>query len=259
MIPIIVISLTVDYAIQAVSHYREQRMADLPALDAVRVGLRHVLVPLTLAAVTTIVSFLVALISPIPAVGDFGIVAGFGVGMSLIVMLTLIPAVRVILDRRREAKGALPKPRLVADALPGIGRAAEALGRSVTRRPAPYIIVVAAVSVGLGIAATGIEARFSIRDILPRGGEVIEDLDTVDEAVGGSTQLVNVLIQAEATETRTLLNLQDLRLAFEDEQRRPAAAVGPIERSYDLLIYDWIDDSGEPGDRHDVRLAGTVR
>ena len=256
MIPIIVISLTVDYAIQAVSHYREQRMADLPALDAVRVGLRHVLVPLTLAAVTTIVSFLVALISPIPAVGDFGIVAGFGVGMSLIVMLTLIPSVRVILDRRREAKGALPKPRLVADALPGIGRAAEALGRSVTRRPAPYIIVVAAVSIGLGIAATGIEARFSIRDILPRGGEVIEDLDTVEEAVGGSTQLVNVLIQAEATETRTLLNLQDLRLAFEDEQRRPAAAVGPIERSYDLLIYDWIDDSGEPGDRHDPRLAG---
>ena len=256
MIPIIVISLTVDYAIQAVSHYREQRMADLPALDAVRVGLRYVLVPLTLAAVTTIVSFLVALISPIPAVGDFGIVAGFGVGMSLIVMLTLIPAVRVILDRRREAKGTLPKPRLVADALPGIGRAAEALGRSVTRRPAPYIIVVAAVSIGLGIAATGIEARFSIRDILPRGGEVIEDLDTVEEAVGGSTQLVNVLIQAEATETRTLLNLQDLRLAFEDEQRRPAAAVGPIERSYDLLIYDWIDDSGEPGDRHDPRLAG---
>ena len=255
MIPIIVISLTVDYAIQAVSHYREQRMANLPTLDAVRSGLRYVLVPLTLAAVTTIVSFLVGLISPIPAVGDFGIVAGFGVGMSLIVMLTLIPSARLILDRRREATGTLSQPRLVADALPGIGRAAEALGRSVTRRPAPYLIVVAAISIGLGIAATDIEARFSIRDILPRGTDVIEDLDTVEEAVGGSTQLVNVLIQAEATETRTLLNLQDLRLAFEDEQRRPLAAVGPIEGSYELSVRDWTNDSGEPGDRYDAGLA----
>ncbi len=255
MIPIIVISLTVDYAIQAVSHYREQRIADRPALEAVRAGLRHVLVPLTLAAVTTIVSFLVALISPIPAVNDFGIVAGLGVGLSLIVMLTLIPAARVILDRRREARDGLTQPRLVANALPGVERAAEALGRSVTRRPAPYIIAVAAVSIGLGIAATGIEARFSIRDILPRGGEVLEDLDTVEAAVGGSTQLINVLIEAEATETRTLLNLRELRLAFEDEQRRPAAAVGPLEGSYEQLAYDWIDDSGEPGDRYDAGLA----
>ena len=254
MIPIIVISLTVDYAIQAVSHYREQRTVDIPALDAVRSGLRHVLVPLTLAAVTTIVSFLAGLISPIPAVGDFGIVAGLGVGLSLIVMLTLIPAARLILDRRREAKGKLTQPRLVADALPGVGRAAEALGRSITRRPAPFIIAVAAASIGFGIAATDIEARFSIRDILPRGGEVLENLDTVEEAVGGSTQLVNVLIRAEATTTRTLLNLQDLRLAFEDEQRRPPAAVGPIEGSYEQLLYDWIDDSGEPDDRYDANL-----
>ena len=255
MIPIIVISLTVDYAIQAVSHYREQRTADASALNAMRLSLRRVLVPLILAAVTTIVSFLSGLISPIPAVGDFGIVAGLGVGLSLIVMLTLIPAARVLLDRRREAKGTLTQPRLVADALPGIGRAAEALGRSVTRRPAPYIIVVAAVSVVLGVLATGIDARFSIRDILPRGGEVIEDLDTLEEAVGGSTQLVNVLIRAEATETRTLLNLQDLRLAFDDDQLRPLAAAGPIEGSFEPLIYDWIDDSGQPGDRYDAGLA----
>ncbi len=268
MIPIIVISLSVDYAIQTVSHYREQRAlahaargqggGDASALESVRVGLRLVLVPLTLAAATTIVSFLVGLLSPIRAVGEFGVVAGLGVGLSLCVMLTLLPAARLILDRRREARGGLnrgERPRQVAKALPGIGRAAEALGRSVTRRPAPYLIAVAAVSIGFGVAATDIEARFSIRDILPRGGELIADLDTVEAAVGGSTQLVNVLIEAEATDVRTLLNLRDLRLAFDDEQRRPAAAVGPLEGSYELLIQDWIEDSGEPGDRYDAGLA----
>ncbi len=255
MIPIIVISLTVDYAIQSISHYREQRLGDTPVIEALRASMRIVMVPLLLAAVTTIGSLLVQLISPIPAIGDFGIVAGLGVGMSLIVMLTLIPAARAILDRRKEARGDLKPPALVADAIPRIGPLAEALGRSVTRRPMPYIVAVAVVSVALGIASTDIEARFSIHDVLPSGGDALADLNTLDAAFGGSTENTNVVIEAESTDTRTFLNLQDLRLAFEDEERRPVAAAGPIENSYELLALDWVDYSGEPGDRYDDDLA----
>ena len=80
LVPIIVISLTADYAIQAVSHYREQRAAGGPVVTAVRMGLQHVTIPLTLAAVTTIVSLLASLFSPISVIGDFGIVAGLGGG-----------------------------------------------------------------------------------------------------------------------------------------------------------------------------------
>ena len=65
MVPIIVIGLTVDYAIQTVSHYREQRAEGEQVVEAVRIGLRNVIVPLLLAAVTTIVSLLVGLFSPV--------------------------------------------------------------------------------------------------------------------------------------------------------------------------------------------------
>ena len=259
MVPIIVISLTVDYAIQIVSHYREQRHAGEPVAVAARVGLRNVTIPLVLAAVTTIVSLLVSLFSPIGIIGDFGMIAGLGVGMTLIVMLTLLPAGRTIIDRRREARGTLKQPRLVATALPGIEGLATLLGRSVTRAPAPYLIVVLLVTIGLGYAATGIKSEFNIRDILPRGGSLLADLDTIDAAFGGSTEMVSVLVQAEATETRTLLNLRDLTAAFEDEQRRPSAAAGPIQASYELLIRDWITDSGEPGDKYDPELAALFR
>ena len=255
MVPIIVISLTVDYAIQAVSHYREQRAEGEPVIQAVRTGLRNVAVPLTLAAVTTIASFLATLFSPIEVIGDFGIVAGLGVGLSLIVMLTLVPAGRTIIDRRREARGKLRPPRPVSGALPGIERVARVLGASVARRPAPYLIAVLAVTIGLGIAATGIHSEFSIREILPRGGSVMDDLESLDAAVGGSTELASVLVRAEATETRTLLNVQELTDAFADPQRRPQAAAGPMETTYVSLVYDWTDDSGEPGDKYDPELA----
>ena len=255
MVPIIVISLTVDYAIQAVSHYREQRVEGEPVIQAVRTGLRNVAVPLTLAAVTTIASFLATLFSPIEVIGDFGIVAGLGVGLSLIVMLTLVPAGRTIIDRRREARGKLRPARPVSGALPGIERAARLLGSSVARRPAPYLIGVLAVTIALGIASTGLHSEFSIREILPRGGTVMDDLESLDAAVGGSTELASVLVKAEATGTRTLLNVQELTDAFADPQRRPRAAAGPMETTYVSLLNDWTHDSGQPGDKYDPDLA----
>lgn len=253
--PVIIIGLTVDYAIQIVSHYREQRIAGLQVADAARTGLRNVTVPLILAAVTTIVSLLASLFSPIGIVGDFGVNAGLGVGLSLMIMLTLLPAGRTIIDRRREARGTLTQPRPIATALPGVGRVAQTLGRGVTRRPAPYIVGVLLVTASLGYLATDLESEFSIRDILPRGGSILQDMDTLDAAVGGSTELASVLIKAEATETRTLLNLEDLTAAFADEARRPGAAAGPIQASYVLLIEDWTTDSSEPGDKYDADLA----
>ena len=255
MVPIIIIGLTVDYAIQIVSHYREQRNSGEPVLAAVRTGFRNVTIPLMLAAVTTIVSLLASLFSPIEIVGDFGIIAGLGVGMSLIVMLTLVPAGRTLIDRRREARGTLKAPRPIANALPGVGPLAEKLGRSITRAPAPYLVVVLVVTGALGYAATGIKSEFSIRDILPRGGDLLRDMNTLDAAVGGSTELATVLLKAEATEARTLLNMQDLTTAFLDERTRPGAAAGPIQASYDLLVQDWTTNSGVPGDKYDPELA----
>ncbi|MDE2937862.1 MAG: MMPL family transporter [Chloroflexota bacterium] len=259
MVPIIIIGLTVDYAIQIVSHYREQRNAGENVLSAVRVGFRNVAVPLILAAITTIVSLLASLFSPIEIVGDFGIIAGLGVGMSLIVMLTLVPAGRTIIDRRREARGRLNPPRPIASALPGVSGLAELLGRSITRAPGPYLVGVLVVTAALGYAATDLESEFSIRDILPRGGDLLADMNTLDAAVGGSTEMATVLLKAEATETRTLLNIQDLTAAFQDERRRPAAAAGPIHASFDLLLRDWIEDSNAPGDNFDPELADLFR
>ena len=259
MVPVIIISLTVDYAIQTVSHYREKRVEGEPVVRAVQEGLRNVTVPLTLAAVTTIVSLLATLFSPIGVIGDFGIVAGLGVGMSLIVMLTLIPAGRTIIDRRRESRGTLPPTRPISNALPGIPRVAELLGKWVTHRPAPYIVAVIIVTIGLGYAATGLKSEFSIKDILPRGGSVLEDMNTLETAVGGSTEIASLLIKAEVTDSRTLLNLQDLTTAFDDDLRRPKAAAGPIQGSYEVLVRDWTEDSGDPGDKYDPELATLFR
>ena len=88
---------------------------------------------------------------------------------------------------------------------------------------------------------------------------MLEDMNTLEAAVGGSTEVASLLVKAEATETRTLLNLHDLTNAFEDEQRRPRGAAGPIHGSYERFVYDWTNDSGEPGDKYDPELAALFR
>ena len=255
IIPILIISLTVDYAIQVALHYREARTDNTSVLAASRSGWRVVTPPVALAALTTIGSFLVGLISPIPAIKDFGVVAGLGVGLSVIVMLTLLPAGRLILDRRRESRGRLAPPRQVSQALPGMERVAEAVGGSVTRNPIPYLVTILVLSIVLGLASTRLESRFSILDLLPSGGSVAEDWRTLDAAIGGSLEMANTLLRVEATETRTLVNLDDLTTSFEDEWKRPQAAAGPIQASVGLLVRDWTEDTGEPGDKYDQELA----
>ncbi|MXW25150.1 MAG: MMPL family transporter [Dehalococcoidia bacterium] len=254
MVPIMLIGLAVDYAIQTVALYREQRIAGEAVGRAVRRGLRTVTIPLALAAGTTVVSFLTNLASPIPANGDFGITAGLGVAFGLVAMLTLVPAGRALIDQRREAKGSLPAPRPISNALPAVGGAVEALGRELARRPAPYLAVVAIVTVLLGIAATRIDTSFDTRDFLPSGGDSTADLETLDAAFGGSTEAVNVLIEAEVTQARTILNLLDFTDAFQDDLRRPVGVEGDIEVSLGLLVLDWITDSGAPGDKFDPEL-----
>ncbi len=259
MVPIMLIGLAVDYAIQTTSLYREQRAGGHSVVEAARHGLRHVVVPLLLAAVTTVVSFLTNLNSPIPANGDFGVVAGLGVAFGLIVMLTLLPSARILLDRRREAKRTLPPARPISDAVPGAGRAFETVGRVLANQPVPVLTGVAIVTIVLGIAATRIETAFDSRDFLPSGGESLEDLETLEAAFGGQTEVVNVLIEGEITDDRFIRNILDLSLAFEDDLRRPRGAVGPIEASLGTLFQDWITDDGTPGDNYDPELVALAQ
>ena len=256
MVPIIVIGLTVDYAIQIVSYYREQRSKGENVEKSVFMGLRNVTTPIVLAAVTTVVSLLANVFSPISIVADFGVVGGLGVAMSLFVMMTLVPAGRTVIDRKREKGGTLKKPRPISSALPGVSTIAKILGRTLTQRPVVCIVAVILVTIGLGVAAFSLKSEFSIRDILPRGGSLLRDLDTLEASVGGSTELVTVLLTAEATDPYTLSNMRDLAAAFEDENRRPQAAAGPIQASYELLLQDWISqDEMNSNDKYDPGLA----
>ncbi len=254
MVPIMLVGLVVDYSIQTVSHYREMRDEGRPAREAAQHALGGVMLPLGLAAGTTIISFLTNLTSSIPANGDFGIVAAFGVFFGLFTMLTLLPAARTILDQRREAKGTLGEPRLMGDAIPGSGPLVQRFGQFVATNPMPVLGVALVLTVVLTGFATRISTEFNSNDFLPGDGESVEDIDALEEALGGQTEIVTVLVEAELTDDRTLRNLLTITEAFDDELTRPTGAASNITLSLGTLFEDWLVDSGEPDDNYDEQL-----
>ena len=258
MVPIMLVGLVVDYAIQSVARYRELRLEGRSVAEAATAGLKGVALPLGLAAGTTIISFLTNLASPIPATRDFGAVAAFGVFFGLATMLTLVPAVRALLDGRADAKGRLSDPRPMSDAIPGAGKAAERIGVLVSSHPGMTLLVTFAVTIGLGISALGIVTEFDSNDFLPQDGDSLTDIEALEEALGGQTEPATILVEAELTDDRTLRNLLDVNEAFEEDRTRPAGATTPITLSLGGLLADAVEDTGEPDDLYDPELAALL-
>lgn len=254
MVPIMLIGLVVDYAIQSVGRYRELRADGEDVAPSVVGGLSGVMLPLVLAGGTTMISFLTNLTSPLPANQDFGVVAAFGVGFGLFTMLTLMPAARLLLDERRAAMGRLGPVKTMTDAVPGGGALAGRLGGFTARAPMAVLLAAGVLTLGLGVAATNISTEFDPDDFLPSDADGVVDRAALG-AVGGQTQVATILVEAELTDDRTLRNLLTLDEAFADDLSRPTGAAGPITLSLGMLFEDWIDDSGEPGDRYDAELA----
>ncbi len=107
ILPILIIGLGVDYGIHMTSRYREELAAGNDVPESIRHAIRTVGVALVLATLATVVGFLTNLVSPVPALADFGVLAAAGILSAFLLMLTFVPAIRLLLDRRAERAGRL--------------------------------------------------------------------------------------------------------------------------------------------------------
>ena len=107
IIPILLIGLGVDYGIHITSRYREEVGRGQDVDGAIRTAIGTVGIALALATLTTAIGFLTNVLSPVPALVDFGVLAAIGIAVSFILTLTFFPAARTLMDRRTERGGKL--------------------------------------------------------------------------------------------------------------------------------------------------------
>lgn len=231
MVPVMMIGLCIDYGIQGTFRYREVRTAGAGASAGISKSVAGVMVPLGLAGVTTIISFLTNLLGDISGLADFGVVASVGVFSGLVVFLTAVPAVRALLDRRSESQGKQPVIRPVDRAIPGAGALVGTIGNATVRMPSVILAAAGVLTLFFGVLATQLGSEFNSADFVPDGTESKDDIVFLTESLGGNTEPVTVLVESEIANDRTLRNLMDFGSAIEDPFRKPAAVSSGITMS----------------------------
>ncbi|NJE60560.1 MMPL family transporter [Thermococcus sp. 21S7] len=105
MVPILILGLGIDFSFHVLMGYREKLREMKTPGKAMKAVLSTVGVALLLAMITTVVGFSSNGISDLPSMRHFGFLAAFSIVAIFVLNITFVPAVRVLIDGRRE-KGA---------------------------------------------------------------------------------------------------------------------------------------------------------
>ena len=198
IIPVLLIGLGVDYAIHMTSRYREELGLGENVINAAGRATRTVGVALVLATATTSVGFLTNIVNPVTALRDFGILAAVGIMSAFLLMLTVVPSARVLLDRRAERSERLPTEAFGHNSERILPRLMGATSVLAERLPAVTLSVALLLALLGGWGLTQLETTFSFTDFLPEDSPLLVTYDTItEEFAGGFGEETSVIIEGD--------------------------------------------------------------
>ena len=196
--PIILIGLGVDYAIHFTSRYREEIGSGNTVSGSATSTLKSVGIALTLATLATIVGFLTNIVSPLPELKDFGILVSAGIFFAFFLVMTFVPAIRTLLDRRAEKKENINLDAFSSSGDSVLNKIAASSGIIPKKLKIFALILLFAIS-GYGyFSFTNLETIFEFTDFLPEDDPVVQTLGLLtDEFGGGFGETTSVLIESD--------------------------------------------------------------
>ena len=205
--PIILIGLGVDYAIHFTSRYREEIGSGNSIIGSTSSTLKSVGIALTLATLATIVGFLTNIVSPLPELKDFGILVSTGIFFAFFLVMTFVPAIRTLLDKRAETKGNINTEAFSSSGESVLNKIAASSGIIPKRLKLVALALLVAIS-GYGyFSFTNLETIFEFTDFLPEDDPVVQTLDLLTEEFGGGFgETTAVLIEGENLATPEIHN-----------------------------------------------------
>src|SRR5210317_2531105 len=196
--PIILIGLGVDYAIHFTSRYREEIGSGNSIASSTTSTLQSVGIALTLATLATIVGFLTNIVSPLPELKDFGILVSAGIFFAFFLVMTFVPAIRTLLDKRAESKDKINKDAFISSGESVLNKLAASSGIIPKKLKIVALALLLAIS-GFGyFSFTNLETLFEITDFLPEDDPVVQTLGLLTEEFGGGFgETTSVLIEGD--------------------------------------------------------------
>jgi len=259
ILPILLIGLGVDYAIHMNTRYQEELSGGASVDFSIGTAIRTVGVALVLATITTAVGFLTNVTNDIPALREFGELAAFGIVISFLLMLTFVPAIRELLDRRGERRGTLDPLSLTGGenrALPRlIGKAAV-----LPQKAATATVVISLVLGGVGAyGVTQLDTKFSFLDFVPTTSPVRGTFETllVDYG-GGFGETTQVLVEGGVATPVAYNAMVDATLNMADTENILQFGGFPAAESPVSVVLSLADPTSPSFNQQFAALAGSM-
>ncbi len=285
MVPVLLIGLGIDYGIHVTHRYREEIMKGERIIPSVRNTILSVGAALSLATLTTLVSFLSNLSSPMDAFKEFGLLACAGIVASFITMTVFVPGAKQLKDNLFEKRGwrlwlgqnkqIMEGARTTresgdcsddeceqkkpddnkASPLAMIGvylEDAVALGTTsgaVVAKKAPWAVLIVAVLI-TGISAYGwmnVSTEFDFRDFLPDSLEVSKDLNYMIENFGTGEDFTVIYFKGDITQPEVYHSIDEVRVLVDDTPNVVREGNESRVTNLNTMMYDLAHYTGGEG------------
>jgi uncharacterized protein len=217
-LPLLVMVIAFTDAIHLMIDTLRGRREGLGAVGAAARSIRELGVPCALTSLTTAIGFGSLMISHIEVIQHFGLVFAASVGMSFVVILTVVPLASSLLlrDSRRPS---------MAMRFAGLHRPAERAFRALLRRPAP-VAALGALLTGAGLVlALQLVPENQLTEATPAGDGSVEALPALERRFGG------VLSASVLVEWPPELVWSDVRVLTVLEQVEQVLELHPFTRA----------------------------
>jgi len=261
-VPILIVGLGIDYGIHITMRYREEIKSGKKIEQSIRITILSVGMALLLATITTVVSFLSNLASPISLLGEFGVLCAIGIIGSFVTMTTFVPACKQLKDIRRLKKGKFVGSELknnksgrrraktksvgvaVLDKTMGSGAVAA------EHHPILVIIVVSLITIGAVGMALQLETTFNFEDFLPDDLDLSKDLEymmTEFGISGGAAEKVNILVNGDIANPELLRDMDETINNMKDDESVIKNVDEPDVQSILSIMKDWATNTTQYG------------
>jgi predicted RND superfamily exporter protein len=229
-VPILLIGLSIDFAIHVFMRHRERR-GSAEFGDSVRGSMTPALagvgVALVWVTVTTTIGFLANVVSPLGVIREFGVVGAFGILSTLLVFGVIVPAAKVELDELLESRGFDRRKRAFGTGGGWVSRGLSVGVTAARRAPLAVLVAVLLLTAGGVVGATQVDTNFEQEEFvarsppewtgnLPAGmapGEyrTADTLDVIDRNFRRESARAQILVRGDVTNESFPRRLADAR------------------------------------------------
>jgi len=189
----IALGLGIDYGLQIQTRYLEERESGRPPIEAAGLATRTTGRALLIAMGTTVVGLGSLLVSAVPPVQQFGVTSAVSVFASMVLSVTLLPALLVRVDAGVDTADAATD----RDGTDRLEAFTGLLTRRVTAgRPLVTLLIAFLLVSGGAYAYPQVEPRQQMMDFWPQELDAKEDLEELEDTVEGS-KVVYVVVETD--------------------------------------------------------------